>query len=143
MRWRSLLEIGVTLHWRTLYLKKAWCCGENWATRRPSLVLSVTWRISLNCRVTMRVRALYARRVSQSSEKSEIGQASRGRRTTKEMWLAIKVTQQPHGHYMNRVWRCFRNSMTTGASLARSLIWGACPENKGTIPQRTHCTGRV
>ena len=55
-------------HLRALYSKKAWCCGENWATRRLSLVLSVTWRISLNCRVTMRAHALCTRSVSQSSE---------------------------------------------------------------------------
>jgi len=31
-------------------LEEAKCCGENWATRRLSLVLSVTWRMLPNCR---------------------------------------------------------------------------------------------
>ena len=56
------------LRLRALCSKKAWCCGENWATRRLSLVLSVTWRMSSSCRVTMPARARSTRSVSPSSK---------------------------------------------------------------------------
>ena len=63
-RWGSMRGTGATSQLRTLCSKKALCCGENWATRRPWLVPSATWPVSSNCRAIMRRRALPARRVS-------------------------------------------------------------------------------
>jgi predicted ATPase/serine/threonine protein kinase len=125
----SLLEVG--------------CCGEIWATRRLLLVPSVTWRISLNCKATIRGRALFTLNVSPSFENWGIRPVSPGRQTIKGMSLAIRVNPRPRGHSMNRAWQCFVNSPTPGALPARLLIWGAYREKKGIIPWRTLCTGKA
>src|SRR5216683_3033064 len=43
--------------------KQVWGCGGNWATRRLSLGLSVTWPMSSSCTETMTARVRYTRSV--------------------------------------------------------------------------------
>ncbi len=59
--WPSSPMTGVISQLHTPSSKKVSCCGGNWATRRPSLVLSVTWRMSHKLQGDYdRARSLYA-----------------------------------------------------------------------------------
>jgi hypothetical protein len=90
--WWSSLGTGMTSQLRALCSKKAWSCGENRTTNRLSLVLSATWPMSSNCKVSIPARAPYTRSVSQFSKIWEIGQACSAAKVQLETGRSLRLT---------------------------------------------------
>src|SRR5450755_2130715 len=122
---------------------KAWCCGENWTTRRLSRGRSVTWPMCSNRRATVNGRAPCIVNVLRFFAGWGTGPGSLGRLTPKEMLRAIGVTQPGRNHFTKRAWQFFGSLATAGELPARWLIWEAWQENSAIIRERMQCTEKA